>query len=97
MKMNNFHLLGHFWLHLDHSVEEIFEQLKFLTLAVKSHSVGVDWAYCELLCSSSILHRSQDVGQSSNGIRIGSCSKSLVRWDRRVKVDVLVGLIEMSS
>ena len=65
--MVNFHLLGPFWLHLDHSVEEIFEQLKFLTLAVKRHSVGVDWAYCELLCCWSILHRSQDVGQSVMG------------------------------
>ena len=97
MKMINFHLLGHLWLHLDHSMEEIFEQLKFLTLAVKSHSVGVDWAYCELLCCWSILHRGQDVGQSSIWIRISICSNSLVRWDRRVEVDVLIGLIEMTS
>ena len=97
MKMINFHLLGRFWLHLDHSVEEIFNQLKFLTLAVERHGIGVHWAYCELLCRWSILHRSQDVGQSGNGIRICSCSDSLMRWDRCVKVDVLIGLIEMSS
>ena len=78
-------------------MEEIFEQLKFLTLAVERHGIGVDWAYCELLCRWSILHCSQGVGQSSNGIRIGNCSNSLVRWDRRVEVDVLIGLIEMTS
>ena len=95
--MVNFHLLGNFWLHLDHSVKEIFEQLKFLTFAIESHGIGVDWAYCELLSCRSILHRSQDVGQSGNGVRICSCSDSLMRWDRRVKVEVLIGLIEMSS
>ena len=97
MKMINFHLLGHFWLHLDHSVKEIFEQLKNLTFSVERHGIGVDRAYGELLGCRSILHSSQDIRQSGDGIRIGSCSDSLMRWDRRVKVDVLIEVIEMTS
>ena len=43
MEVVDFHLLRHLGLHLDHDVEEILEQLKFLTFAIKGHCVGVDF------------------------------------------------------
>ena len=47
--MVDFHLLRHFRLNLDHGVEEILEQFKLLTSAVKGYRIGVDRANSELL------------------------------------------------
>ena len=95
--MVDFHLFGHFWLHLDHCVKKIFEQLKFLTFAVKGYGLGVDRAYGDLLGCWSILHVRQDVCQSGNWARFNNHGGSFLCWGRRVKVDVLIGLIKMIS
>ena len=48
-------------LHFDHRLEEILEQLEFLTFAVKSFCIRVDRSDGELLGCWSILQTCQDV------------------------------------
>ena len=95
--MIDFHLFRHFWLQLDHGMEKVFEQFKFFTFAIKGHSIRIDWAYSELLGCWTTLHICQDIGQSADWIMFDSCGDFLLCWDRRVKIDVLIGLIEMIS
>ena len=95
--MVDFHLFRHFWLHLDDSMKEILEQFEFLTFAVKGHCIRVDRTDGELLCCWSILHICQDLCQSANWIMFDSRGESVLCWDRRVKIDVIIGLIEMIS